>query len=161
MSRGPDRPTTLLGRRTECEALDAVLADASAGESRAIILRGDPGVGKSALLGYVSDRAAAWHVATVVGVESEMELDYSGLHQLCAPMLDRLDGLPGPQRDALATGTGLRNPGRSSGARAASAGAVPKLTSARHAGGRGASLMRRLISSTSRLTSAQSWRQPS
>jgi len=103
MSRGPDRRTTLLGRRTECEVLDAVLADASAGRSRVMVLRGDPGVGKSALLGYVSDRGAAWHLATAVGVESEMELDYSGLHQLCAPMLDRLDRLPGPQGDALAT----------------------------------------------------------
>jgi DNA-binding CsgD family transcriptional regulator len=103
MSQGSDRRTTLLGRRSECDALDAVLADAFAGRSRAIILRGEPGVGKSALLGYLSDRAAAWHLVTAVGVESEMELAYSGLHQLCAPMLDRLDRLPVPQRDALAT----------------------------------------------------------
>ena len=68
---------------------------------------GEAGVGKSALLGYLSDRVAGWHVATAAGVESEMELAYSGLHQLCAPMLDRLERLPAPQRDALATVFGL------------------------------------------------------
>ena len=60
-------------------------------------------MGKSALLGYLSGRVVGWHVARAVGVESEMELAYAGLHQLCAPMLDRLDRLPVPQRDALAT----------------------------------------------------------
>ena len=67
------------------------------------MLRGEAGVGKSALLGYLSDLVAGWHVARAAGVESEMELAYAGLHQLCAPMLDRLDRLPVPQRDALAT----------------------------------------------------------
>ena len=71
------------------------------------MLRGEAGVGKSALLDYLSDRVAGWHVARAVGVESEMELAYSGLHQLCAPMLDHLDRLPAPQRDALATVFGL------------------------------------------------------
>ena len=59
-------------------------------------------MGKSALLDYVSDRVEGWHVAKAVGIESEMELAYSGLHQLCAPMLDQLEQLPVPQRDALA-----------------------------------------------------------
>ncbi len=67
------------------------------------MLRGEAGAGKSALLNYLSDRVAGWHVAMAVGVESEMELAYSGLHQLCAPILDHLDRLPVPQRDALAT----------------------------------------------------------
>jgi DNA-binding CsgD family transcriptional regulator len=67
-----------------------------------MVLRGEAGVGKSSLLNYVSDQAAGWHVATAVGVESEMELAYSGLHQLCGPMLDHLDQLPVPQREALA-----------------------------------------------------------
>jgi len=67
------------------------------------VLRGEAGVGKSALLGYLSGRVAGWHVARAAGVESEMELAYAGLHQLCAPMLDHLDRLPAPQRDALAT----------------------------------------------------------
>jgi DNA-binding CsgD family transcriptional regulator len=98
---------TLLGRRSECEALDRLLADVVSGTSRVTVLRGGAGVGKSELLGYLSDRVAGWRVATAVGVESEMELAYSGLHQLCAPMLDHLDRLPVPQREALATVFGL------------------------------------------------------
>ena len=93
----------LLGRRAECEALDRLLTDALAGHSRVVVLRGEAGVGKSALLAYLADRVTGWHVARAVGVESEMELAYSGLHQLCAPMLDHLERLPAPQRDALAT----------------------------------------------------------
>ena len=79
------------------------MADAVAGRSRVTVLRGEAGVGKSALLGYLSGRVTGWHVARAVGVESEMELAYAGLHQLCAPMLDHLDRLPVPQREALAT----------------------------------------------------------
>jgi DNA-binding CsgD family transcriptional regulator len=97
----------LVGRRNECAALDQLAADVLAGRSQVIVLRGDAGAGKSALLGYLSDRVAGWHVARAVGVESEMELAYSSLHQLCIPMLDRLDLLPAPQRDALATVFGL------------------------------------------------------
>ena len=95
--------TTLLGRGRECEALDAVLADALANRSRVLVLRGEAGTGKSALLDYVTSRVADWHVATAGGVESEMELAYSGLHQLCGSMLADLDRLPAPQRSALAT----------------------------------------------------------
>ena len=84
----------LLGRRAECEFLDTVLADALAGQSRVVVLRGDAGAGKSALLDYAAERGCGWRVAAAVGVESEMELAYSGLHQLCAPMLDHLDRLP-------------------------------------------------------------------
>jgi len=73
------------------------VADALAGRSRVTVLRGEAGVGKSALLGYLSDRVAGWHVARAVGVESEMELAYAGLHQLCGPMLDHLGRLPAPQ----------------------------------------------------------------
>ena len=83
--------------------LDRLVADVLAGRSRVTVLRGEAGVGKSALLGYLSGRVAGWHVARAVGVESEMELAYAGLHQLCAPMLDHLGRLPAPQRDALAT----------------------------------------------------------
>ncbi len=97
----------LLGRRSECEALDRLVAEVLAGGSRVLVLRGDAGVGKSALLDYLSGQVAGWRIATVTGVESEMELAYSGLHQLCAPLLDHLDRLPGPQRDALATVFGL------------------------------------------------------
>jgi DNA-binding CsgD family transcriptional regulator len=73
-----------------------------------MVLRGEAGVGKSALLGYLADRVDGWQVARAVGVESEMELAYAGLHQLCGPMLDRLDQLPVPQRDALAVVFGQR-----------------------------------------------------
>jgi DNA-binding CsgD family transcriptional regulator len=104
----------LIGRRDECAALDRLVADVLAGASRVLVLRGEAGVGKSALLGYLSDRVAGesgmaggWRVASAVGVESEMELAHSGLHQLCAPLLDHLDELPVPQRDALATVFGL------------------------------------------------------
>ena len=75
----------LLGRRAECEVLDGLLADAVAGRSRAVVLRGEAGVGKSVLLHFVSERAADWRILTLDAVESEMELAYSGLHQLlCA-----------------------------------------------------------------------------
>ena len=106
----PDpRPPKLLGRRRECEALDRLVADVLAGRSRVAVLRGEAGVGKSALLGYLSARVAGWRVARAAGVESEMELAYAGLHQLCAPLLDHLGRLPGPQRDALATVFGLNS----------------------------------------------------
>ncbi len=88
-------------------ALDQVLTEALAGRSRVLVLRGEAGVGKSALLAYVCDRATDWRVLRARGVESEMELAYSGLHQLCAPLLDSLDRVPIPQRDALATVFGL------------------------------------------------------
>ena len=100
----------LLGRAGECAALDGLLRDALAGQSRVVVLRGEAGVGKSALLEYLSERAAGWRIASAAGAESEMELAHAGLHQLCLPMLDRLDRLPAPQRDALATVFG-RSPG--------------------------------------------------
>ena len=98
---------TLLGRRAECEELDGVLADALAGRSRVVVLRGEAGAGKSALLHYVSERSDGWQLARAVGIESELELAYSGLHQLCAPLLDHVDRLPSPQRAALTTVFGL------------------------------------------------------
>jgi DNA-binding CsgD family transcriptional regulator/tetratricopeptide (TPR) repeat protein len=107
MSQGRVQGPRLLGRKRECEALDQLLADALAGRSAVTILRGEAGAGKSALLAYLSERVADWYVARAAGVESEMELAYSGLHQLTAPMLNRLDRLPVPQRDALATVFGL------------------------------------------------------
>jgi DNA-binding CsgD family transcriptional regulator len=97
----------LLGRRRECAEIDRLLADAAAGASQVLVLRGDAGVGKSALLSYLASRPAGWRIASAIGVESEMELAYSGLHQLCAPLLDRMELLPVPQRDALATVFGL------------------------------------------------------
>jgi hypothetical protein len=97
----------LLGRRSESATLDRLLDAVRAGESRALVLRGDPGVGKTALLEHVVERAAGCRVARAAGVQAEMELPFAGLHQLCAPMLDRLDRLPGPQRDALGSAFGM------------------------------------------------------
>src|SRR4051794_13451085 len=97
----------LLGRRSETATLDQLLEAVRAGESRALVIRGDPGVGKTALLKYVAEHASGCRVARAAGVQAEMELAFAGLHQLCAPMLDRLERLPGPQRDALGAAFGL------------------------------------------------------
>src|ERR1700760_1530706 len=97
----------LLGRRSETATLDQFVEAVRAGESRALAIRGDPGVGKTALLEYVAEHASGCRVARAAGVQAEMELPFAGLHQLCAPMLDRLERLPGPQRDALGAAFGL------------------------------------------------------
>src|SRR3954468_773222 len=97
----------LRGGRGECAELDLLLASVQAGESRALVVRGEPGVGKSALLDYLAERALGCRVARVAGVQWEMELAFAGLHQLCSRMLDRLDYLPVPQRVALRTTFGL------------------------------------------------------
>ena len=99
----------LRGRHHEREVLDRLLRRVRAGESSVLVVRGEAGVGKTALLEYVAERASACRVVRVAGVESEMELAFAGLHQLCAPMLDGLDGLPGPQRDALRVAFGLQD----------------------------------------------------
>ncbi len=101
-ARGP-----LLGRRGECEALDRLLASLRTGRSPVLVLRGEAGVGKTALLEYLLHEASGCRIVRAAGAESEMELAYAGLQQLCAPMLDRLDALPGPQREALSTAFGL------------------------------------------------------
>jgi len=97
----------LVGRRGECAVLDQLLRVVRSGRSSVLVLRGEPGIGKTALLGYLLERASGCRIARAAGVQSEMELAFAGLHQLCAPLLDRLDRLPGPQRDALATAFGL------------------------------------------------------
>jgi DNA-binding CsgD family transcriptional regulator len=97
----------LRGRRRECGVLDRLVEALSAGESRALVVRGEAGVGKTALLEYVALRAAACRVVRAMGVQSEMELAFAGLHQVCGPMLDRLERLPVPQRDALETAFGI------------------------------------------------------
>jgi hypothetical protein len=93
----------LHGRRGECEMLDRLVADVRAGQSRVLVLCGEPGAGKTALLDDLVQRAAGCRIARVTGVEPEMEMAFAGLHQLCAPFLDRLGHLPDPQRDALRT----------------------------------------------------------
>ena len=106
MSDSRPRPR-LRGRGTERAALDRLLAEARAGQSRVLVLHGEAGVGKTALLDYLHEQASGFRVARAAGVESEMELAFAGLHQLCTPMLSKLAGLPGPQRDALGTAFGL------------------------------------------------------
>src|SRR3954471_2368517 len=103
-----DPVARLRGRRSECEALDGLIASVRSGESRVVVLCGQAGVGKTALLEYVSKRASGCRIARTAGVESEMELPFAGLQQLCSSMLGGLDRLAGPQRDALATAFGLR-----------------------------------------------------
>ena len=80
-----------------------------AGQSQVLVLRGEAGAGKTALLAYLLERASGCRIAQAAGVESEMELAFAGLHQLCAPFLDRLERLPGPQRDALSIAFSLRD----------------------------------------------------
>jgi DNA-binding CsgD family transcriptional regulator len=103
----PRAAQLLIGRRTECDALDELLDGVRAGQSRVLLVHGEAGVGKTALLEYFGGRATGCRAIRASGVESEMELAYAGLHQLCAPMLDLLDDLPAPQRNALRTAFGL------------------------------------------------------
>ena len=87
--------------------LDRLLDAVRTGESRALVVSGEPGVGKSALLDYAMGSASGFRIARAAGIESEMELAFAGLHQLCAPLLDRLAHLPDPQQDALYRAFGL------------------------------------------------------
>src|SRR5919106_6281471 len=96
-----------LNRNTEREHLDKLLTDVPAGHSAALVLRVEAGVGKTALLRYAARQAFGFRTAQIAGVEAEMELAFAGLHQLCAPMLDRLDALPAPQREALRVALGV------------------------------------------------------
>ncbi|MEU3511967.1 AAA family ATPase [Streptomyces longwoodensis] len=102
---GHHRP--LRGRTAECEALDEVARAVEAGRSAVLVVRGEAGMGKSALLDHLAGRVGDHRVARGAGVESEMELPFAGLHQLCAPFLDRVPRLPPPQREALATAFGF------------------------------------------------------
>ena len=97
----------LIGRRSECAVLDRLIEDVCAGESRALVVSGEAGVGKTALLDYLARRASECRVERAVGVQSEMELPFAALHQLCAPMLEKLQGVPAPQRDALEISFGM------------------------------------------------------
>ncbi len=98
----------LIGRAAECATLDASLSAVRDGRSEALVLLGEPGVGKSALLTYTAEAAADLEIVRVAGVEAEMELPFAALHQLCLPLLDHLEQLPAPQADAIATTFGLR-----------------------------------------------------
>ena len=92
-----------LGRTSERELLEQLLASARGGQSSVVVVRGEAGIGKTALLRHAGGQAADFHVAQIAGVEAEMELPFAGLHQLCAPLFAQPDALviPKPQRDAL------------------------------------------------------------
>src|SRR3954452_23016527 len=101
------RPPEFLGRLSERERLDGLLDTVRRGESAGLVIRGEAGVGKTALLHYCARHAAGFRVVRIAGVETEMELPFAGLHQLCSPMLGHLDALPEPQRLALCVAFGL------------------------------------------------------
>ena len=97
----------LRGRARERAALDKLIEDVRGGESRSLVVRGDAGIGKTALLEYLIGSASDFTVIRAMGVESDMELAYASLHQLCGPVLSRLERLPAPQREALERVFGL------------------------------------------------------
>ncbi len=97
----------LAGRPAECRVLDGLVEEVRGGQSRVLVVHGEPGVGKTALLDYLAGSAEGFEVLRVAGVQSEMELAFAGVHQLCAPLMGRLGVLPEPQREALATAFGM------------------------------------------------------
>ena len=110
---GPDAPSGrggrhLLGRQEECATLDGLVAAGRDGRSGVLVVRGDAGVGKTALLDHAAEAATGFRLLSANGVESEMELAFAALHQLCGPLLDRLTEIPTPQRAALETVFGMR-----------------------------------------------------
>jgi DNA-binding CsgD family transcriptional regulator len=107
MMRNSRSPELLVGRRAECEALDDLLTGVRGGRSAAVLLHGEAGIGKTALLEYALRNATGCQIGRATGVESEMELAFGGLHQVCAPFLEHADRLPDPQREALGTVFGM------------------------------------------------------
>ena len=102
-------PPRLFGRTGELETLRELIANVRSGQSAVLVLRGEPGIGKTALLQSLIRQASGFRVARGVGVESEMELPFAGLHQVCAPMLGRLGSLAEPQRRGLSVAFGLES----------------------------------------------------
>jgi AAA ATPase domain len=101
------RSRVFRGRTAERDQVDRFLERVRAGESAALVVRGEAGIGKTALLDQCVAHAAGFHVVRIAGMESEMELPFAGLHQLCAPMLQEVERLPGPQQNALRVAFGL------------------------------------------------------
>ncbi|MGS0685157.1 ATP-binding protein [Nakamurella sp. GG22] len=102
-----NRALRFVGRLSERDALNRLLADVRAGHSAVLVIRGEAGIGKTSLLRYAMGQAAEDRVAQIAGIEAEMELPFAGVHQLCAPHLDRIGALPDPQRAALSVALGL------------------------------------------------------
>ena len=106
----PPAKPRLLGRRAECATVDGLLTEVLEGRNRegaVLVMRGEPGIGKTALIDYCADRASGCRVVRITGVESELEMPFAALHQLCRPMLDDLDVLAPPQREAVRVAFGL------------------------------------------------------
>jgi hypothetical protein len=104
----PDGRTALRGRAVALAALERLLDTARAGRGGALVLQGEAGIGKTALLQFASDHATGFRLLRAEGAEFEMELPFAALHQLCLPVLERLEFLPEPQRDAMTAAFGLR-----------------------------------------------------
>src|SRR5690348_17895226 len=102
-SPGSGKLPSLYGRRRECAVLDELLEQVRRGRSTVLVMRGEAGVGKTALLEYVAGRAQGCRLARVRGMQAETELAFAGLHQLCGPIMSRAERLPVPQREALQT----------------------------------------------------------
>ena len=103
------RPPAFRGRSDERELLDRLLENVRGGQSAVLVVRGEAGVGKTALLRYCARQASGFRIAQIAGVESEMELPFAGLHRLCSPNLERLGALPEPQQVALRVALGLES----------------------------------------------------
>src|SRR5438270_7409821 len=97
----------LRGRRSECAVIDRLLGSARSTRSGVLVLRGEAGIGKTALLEYAIESARGLRVVRTVGFESELEFAFAAVHRLCVPILERRESLPGPQRDALGVVFGL------------------------------------------------------
>src|SRR5689334_5281034 len=104
-----NRGLGFLGRTSEREELDRLLQNVREGQSGVLVLRGEAGIGKTALLRYAARQASGFRVAEIAGIEAEMELPFASIHQLCAPMLAQLETLPQPQRHALSVAFGLES----------------------------------------------------
>ena len=98
----------LLGRSGECALLDQLVNGVRSKESQVLVVRGEAGIGKTAMLDYLAERASECRIIRASGNESEVELAFAVLHQICAPLLGRLSRLPDPQRDALSTAFGMK-----------------------------------------------------
>ena len=102
----PGRGQLLRGRAIECETLRDLVSAVRSGSSRVLVLRGEAGVGRTALLDHVAELASGFRCVQVAGIQSDMELAFAGLQQLCAPLIDHHEELPEPQREALAVAFG-------------------------------------------------------
>src|SRR5688572_24385668 len=101
------RPRAFRGRSSELKALDRLVAEARDGRGCVRVMCGASGIGKTALMRYAAEAASGFRLAQVSGIESERELPFAGLHQLCAPLLGHLDALPAPQQNALRIALGV------------------------------------------------------